>query len=470
MEHFQRVDSFSLEQELGVTRYAREEGRRDKPARSDTTLDDHQRAIIGAINEKLNGARSYGEERLKEISVKLGSIDLRATTNALQNLKIDTEMQVERTRGRFHDRLMGLRQREREMLRELNFFQRINNLHRIAEYPESEILHWSIVATLVVVESIANSYFFAGGSDLGLLGGALQALLISCVNIGVALLAGVYLSRNLNHVNQTRKIFAGIGLATYVAFVMFFNLATAHYRMELAIDPLNAIFKALSSLVRDPFGIKDFDAVILLFVGIIFSIGAGIKAYLADDRYPGYGNVDRRFREADYEYQQAKQELREAVNTLVDQARTILHNYAEAARNANREFGALVAQGETLISEYFRHTAELRSSCHTLLNQYRTENQKIRSSPAPSYFQDYPPIDVDDRLPESDIDRHKKRLSTIGSELSEIEKQASDVMQQLKDVNADALKGCESFFKTIEEEVEERLSGSEANIGRPERN
>ncbi|MDP6403801.1 MAG: hypothetical protein QF797_01200 [Alphaproteobacteria bacterium] len=303
MAYFDRVDVNRIAAELRVADRAAEEGRRQqKLAGTDGSVDDTQRIIMGAMTERWNLARTRAEEALKDIEVKLSGIDLGATLNVLNTLKADTEMEVERTKGRFRDRLFGLRRHEGEMRSDLDFFQLKNDLHREAEYPESEILHWAIVVALVVTESLANSYFFAKGSDLGLLGGALQALLISCVNIGAALMAGVYLLRNLHHVETWRLGLSAMATCAYLVFMVFLNLATAHYRALLGSDPLTAIVTVFKSLVENPFAINDFDASILLFIGIILAIAALVKAYMADDRYPGYGKFDRRYREADEAY------------------------------------------------------------------------------------------------------------------------------------------------------------------------
>jgi hypothetical protein len=458
MDHFPRVDVFAMEQELDVTRHAIEEGRRDKPARSDVSLDDHQRTILGFVDERLNEARHQGEEELNRLTAKLSGVDLSSTSSAVGNLKIDTEMQVERTRGKFHDRLMSLMRYNGEMMRERAYFREANNIHRIADYPESNILHWAIVVALILLESVANSFFFAGGSDLGLLGGGLQAMIISLVNIGAALLAGMYIFRNFQHVSQSRRLLAAGGMMIYLTFMVFFNLATAHYRAQLGIDPVTAIVKALESLIDNPLAINDFDAAVLLFVGIIFSISAALKAYFADDRYPGYGQIDRLVHEADFEYQNAKLELRDELNGVVDHSRDVLNNYADAARRENGEFASNSAKAEALLSEYERHTSELRQACHTLLNIYRTNNLKVRTAPQPDYFEAYPPTEVDDSLPDTEVVRHKSHIGDIGSALTEIEKQAASMLIELKEVNATALKDCEAFFKGIEDEVEQKMS------------
>lgn len=464
MDHFDRVDIYALEEELEVTRLAREEGRRDKPAKSDLVLDGPQRAIIAGVTERLNTARLEAEDGVKSVDIKLGSIDLGAIANAMSTLPVDTEMEIERTKGRFRDRLLGLRRRERGMRRELNFFQLENSLHREAHYPESEILHWAIIAALVVAESAANSYFFARGSDLGLLGGAFQALLISLVNVGAALLAGIYILRNLQHVDRNRVYVAAGGLVIYLGFMGFFNLATAHYRAQLAVDPLAALVNALLSLAKNPFGIGDFDATVLLFIGIIFSLAALTKAYMADDRYPTFGKIDRRFREAYDDYQDGKEDLREEVNGVIDHARVVLHGYTENARDASREHATLIAQSESLIGEYFRHTEELRSAINTLLNMYRTTNIKARSSPHPDYFSEYPVIKIDESLPKVELEKAKKRASQIGEDLDNIETQTTHVLHDLKDLNERALNDVEKFFVDIEEEAEQK-NNDDAALG-----
>lgn len=350
------------------------------------------------------------------------------------------------------------------MLRDLNFFQLENRLHREAHYPESEIFHWAIVAALIVTESLANSYFFAKVSDLGLLGGAFQALLISVVNIGAALLAGVYLMRNLHHISQLRVILAGAGLACYLGFMGFFNLATAHYRAQLGIDPLAALVNALSSLASDQVGINDFDATVLLFIGIIFPTAALIKAYMADDQYPEYGKFHRRYRETVEDDQEGKQELRDAVNGVIDHARDILDRYVEDAREAGREFATLVTDADSLINGFARHVEELREASHTLLNLYRTTNIKARSSQSPDYFEDYPPKESDETLPRGDLERMKSRIATIEADLGKIETHAASIMQDLKQVNETAINDVEQFFQIIEDEADKRITNDAALV------
>lgn len=465
MSYFNHTDVFDLEQELDVEKRAQDDGWQDRPSSSDATLDDTQLAIMGAINERLNAARVKGGEAIKAIEVKLGTIDLGATMNALNGLKSDTEMEIDRTKGRYRDRLIGLRREERGLLREKNAFQLRNKLHRSPEYPQSEILHWAIVVALIVTESLANSYFFAKGSDLGLLGGAFQALLISCVNVGAALFAGIYVLRNLQHVEKWRVGMAGLGLSGYLVFVGFFNLATAHYRAQLGIDPLTALVKVFQSLFRNPFGINDFDATILLFIGFIFSFAALIKAYVADDRYPGYGKVDRRYLEADDAYQEGKQNLRDAVHSVINRAREALNEIVGEARSASLGFSVQLAEAENIANEYSHHTAELSEARNTLLNIYRSTNVRVRTSAPPAYFEEYPPVQPADPIPAAELDLERKRAILVEEDLARIEDSVPEKMEALRTVSDLAMEDVEAFFREIEQEAEKQEARDAAWTG-----
>ena len=55
----------------------------------------------------------------------------------------------------------------------------------------------------------------------------------------------------------------------------------------------------------------------LFVIGIIFSLFALIKGYTSDDRYPGYGKIDRLFKEALSAYEDAKKELIKKINSNI---------------------------------------------------------------------------------------------------------------------------------------------------------
>ncbi|MEP7027098.1 MAG: hypothetical protein ABI960_00755, partial [Candidatus Eisenbacteria bacterium] len=94
--------------------------------------------------------------------------------------------------------VVSLRQEQQLRRRDLRAFVRERRLAREASYPTSRLLHFGIIALVVVVESVANAEFFASVSTLGLVGGFLQAVGVSLVNVVSGVLAGYFCVRGLN--------------------------------------------------------------------------------------------------------------------------------------------------------------------------------------------------------------------------------------------------------------------------------
>lgn len=179
-------------------------------------------------------------------------------------------------------------------------------IERSAIYPDSHILTFSVLAILVLFEGLANAYFFAGSSDLGLLGGWLQAITVSFVNVITAFFVIGYLC--LRHLTNPQKrwsfMAAAIGLPISVAFIAVLNLAAAHYRDLLEIhaatlaiggaEVTGELIAPIQHLIAAPFSFQTLEAYLLLTLGLTFAIIAAYKGRTFDDAIPGFGVVQRR--------------------------------------------------------------------------------------------------------------------------------------------------------------------------------
>lgn len=178
-------------------------------------------------------------------------------------------------------------------------------IERAAIYPESHVLHFSILAGLVLFEGLANAYFFSTGSDLGLLGGWLQAITVSFTNVIASFFLIGFLC--LRHLMNPKKLWffvpAAIGLPIAIAFIVVLNLAAAHYRDLLELnaaslalggaDVTGAILAPLPHMFENPFGLQTLEAYLLLTLGLTFAAIAAFKGRTFDDALPGYGVVQR---------------------------------------------------------------------------------------------------------------------------------------------------------------------------------
>lgn len=314
------------------------------------------------------------------------------TPHALTGLM--ARLQVEVTASTISDKTELLRRRaeERAARQYLKKFRAAEHITRPAEMPSSRVFHFAIVAVVIVLESAANMYFFAQGSELGLLGGLLQALIVSLANVGLAVATGMFVLPYLNHRRPSAVMLASFGLSMFVGFVLFFNLAASHYRDLLEVDFDGAMVQALPSLMRDPTALS-FNSLTLLGVGLL-AAGLGLyKGYTADDRYPGLGRAQRRYMAARGRFEVEVDKVR---SSLIDTARRVREETTSLLkRNADRltRVASLLEDVRTVEQGYENLRGQLETECHHSLRRYREANQLVRDlakHPAPEYFKRYP--------------------------------------------------------------------------------
>lgn len=184
-------------------------------------------------------------------------------------------------------------------------FRREKKIRRAAQYPDSHIMHFSILAALVLFEGLANAYFFSKGSDLGLLGGWIQAITVAFTNVIASFfLIGFLAVRGLSNPKRPFTFAAAlVGLPLAVGAIAFLNFCAAHYRdllelnaATLALGDAQVTGEILTPVSRaltfSPF--ETLEALLLFVLGITFAAIAAFKGATFDDPVIGYGAVQRR--------------------------------------------------------------------------------------------------------------------------------------------------------------------------------
>ncbi|MBP5859124.1 hypothetical protein KAJ83_19045 [Marivibrio halodurans] len=446
-----------LSARLRVTEKALQAGRQDLPKADDTRPDDTQQSIVKTVRERLNQGRNNSIDVLDALQRRRGQISLAPTRQKLKEAQHTININVDRVKADHRDMLVDARTRERSHLRNLKYFQSVHDIHHEAHYPDSKLLHWSVLAAMVLGESILNSYFFSLASDLGLLGGIFQAFLISGVNIGLAIFAGEFGLRQIHHVSRARRALGSSVLSLYLTVMFGFNLATAHYRALLEEDPLTALKLVFSRLTGTPFGFDNFDAVILLLMGIMFSLAALYKTYRADDRYPGYGAMDRLYREARERYEESKSHFRDDINRTIDEGRTEVSRIMHEARGYVSEMPDNLRHAQSTIDDYHRYADDAEVVLRQLLESYRAKNAEIRTSRAPAYFGDFPETGVSHELPDMGVTADREALPDFTASMEALEEEYEGTMAGFRAVNERAIEDADAFIREIEAEADERL-------------
>lgn len=273
---------------------------------------------------------------------------------------------------------------------DLASFKRDNKLKREAVYPASHVFSIALLLFVLILESGFNSYFFAQANDFGLVGGFLQATIISAINLIVGLLTGILFFRSLNHVNTVRNILGWTGISVFASLTVAFNLFVAHYRSALTQDPDRAGYVAVESFLESPLGISEFDSWVLFLIGVVVVIVSTLKSYRLDDVYPGYGKLARRVIEARDRLRDLQEEWSETLKEHFDdvcERMDVLYEVCERkARNLTGYHNTLIHQKAILD----RYVISLTSAMHHCITFYRNQNRQYRSEPCPEYFSEEP--------------------------------------------------------------------------------
>lgn len=294
-------------------------------------------------------------------------------------------------------------------------FRHHHGLGREARYPKSPLLHLGGVAALVVLEAAINEGFFAAGSAYGLVGGLLTAIGVSLANVASGVLVGYLAFRHLNVNSPTKRVLAVAGIALYVVGAIGFNLTIAHYRDMASASSSSAL--AVTGALQHPFAVSATSAA-LLILGLVVSAVSVWHGYTLDDPHPGYGAVARARRKAAEDFSTSEADLRKRGLAHVEAVPARCHDVVSQARDKVKQLRQLTVEARARIERYETERAHNQHWCTVLLRRYRTENESVRTCPAPAYFKVYPelPPELDHTVAERlavRLDHASERLEAL---------------------------------------------------------
>jgi hypothetical protein len=384
---FPPVDILRYRTQLDLDREGSQNGSRNLPAPDNLTFDAVEQRIVTSIESERSKAheiyiinmRAYGE-RLR--ALRIHALLQRAAVAAEE---ARTDFSDASNSGK--DRLFELERTLTERSRELEKFRAENRLDRPSNRPESRILHFGIVAVLLVVESVLNGLFFARGLAFGYVQGIGEAAIIAGLNVGSGLVLGAFFLRRLHHRRALWALLGCIGTFAYGCFAIALNLGVAHYRDALGgPDPENAATLAWRSLQAQPFHVADINSLLLLVMGMSFSVIAMVDGYKMDDPYPGYGRLVASYRQEQGDLLEAKEEETARLAEIKDRILDRLDRHTSEIEARRSAYHAVLQQRDGYRQLFLRHLEHLEQAGNELLTCYRSANTRARTEPAPLHF------------------------------------------------------------------------------------
>src|ERR1700722_13710388 len=195
------IDTDEIAHKLKIDTEAAARGSREQPSADSQSLDAVEQKIVQTLegewtyhgSDLINNLRAYSS-RLIAVSVQteLVNLDLQAQ-NTLAKLR-DANHRAEAELGPLREMYVSCRD-------ELSDFRTKHKLKRAARNPARRWTTFGLLFLLIGIEAGLNGFFFAKGSEFGLLGGVGTAIGISFANVLSAFAIGLFPMRWLNRRN-----------------------------------------------------------------------------------------------------------------------------------------------------------------------------------------------------------------------------------------------------------------------------
>lgn len=395
------------------------------------------------------------EKKISEISQKIDSIEAACNSNLEHDL---LESAFKSSLSKNEDVLISTCAKELEERASLNSYKTRNNINVTASYPPDPLFHFALLVVFVVAETVVNAFFFQGSS--GLLGGAVVAMSVSVVNMSIAAFLGAGY-RYVNLSDSTSKIKGYLSLTTFIIMALVMNLIFSTFRVQFELlqqqvvqqnmdAPTTAMLVgSFKTAVGDAFNVfllkfpeVDVMSFILFFVGVICSLLAFWKGYTFDDKHPGYGEIDRKHKKAEKDFNDAKNDAFNAAVSKVHQVADEVDELRNSLIASQRNSHALKAQVQSIQATFEGSLKKIQGELNLAIEAYRGANKATRTTPPPKYFEIMPllaPDSNDDKTEELIylIDqlslRSKKitdeKVELLGNRLQEIRSKIHQLVQ-----------------------------------------
>jgi hypothetical protein len=382
---FHTPDASHIAAALDVKRKAAQEGARNYPSsdsrqQSSTELEIHER-----FREIVREGEQVASDQWNAYTARMRSASFQEAdvSEALAEGRRSLERARESLRTT-RSELVSLNADRAEAEIEFAEFRKRNGLvHRMPRYPADRKLHIAVLVLLVVVESIINGLFFAKGSELGIVGGVIAAVVLSSLNLGLGFLSGLLAWRGA--CGRGIKRIAGIlGSGLWVVLAIKLNHFIACYRDLFALNSgVVSLPDVLSRMSLGLSGLVDAESLVLLTLGLALNLLAAFDGFRFDDRFPEYGATDRRRREAVERHESSLREHAEAAAAAKDRAFDAIKSALQLIKERSDDRARAEQGRKELAQAYLRHQECVQLALETVMRSYWEANERERSQPPP---------------------------------------------------------------------------------------
>jgi hypothetical protein len=422
LQVFSDISVDVLARELDLAAKGQERGKLDQPTTHSATLDDVEHSIVERILGERKLAHQEFIDQLETYSRRLGALDFEGRFATIQHAAPAAvgEFKAEALQGR--DRLYQLRRTLVENERERELFRRRQRLERAPRVSSgiATFLKIAFVFFLFVVETYVNAVFLAKGSELGFIGGVVEALVFAILNVVVSFFLGLLGVRQINSRGFFRTLIGLLSIIFWLGFAIGLNLTLAHYREITGVIYDDAGGQVLRRVVAAPLALSDIKSWLFFALGFVFAAAALIDGIFFTDPCPGYAALQKRVLYAHDDYIENKNDLIADLKAIRED---VIVHMEEAQRDLGKRRGehdSILEGRARLLGLFDQHQDQLQRAANALLARYRSANRQARSSEPPARF-DHPftverirvDADIAPSLSQKNLDEQIKAMQNL---------------------------------------------------------
>lgn len=179
----------------------------------------------------------------------------------------------------------------------------------------------------------------------------------------------------------------------YLLVIIYVNSALGAYRSQAEIVFNNFIAgdgKMSKLLINSvtPWNVEfSFIGIILTFIGISFALIAMIDGLFYNDVYPGYGKIGQKVNKFIEAINKTKNEYANEVSSLFSKSnKEFQRKLDDLLQNDLNNWDSNTNLLQKEFVTYENKVRDIEENTNHMLGEYRNENRRVRTTPAPAYF------------------------------------------------------------------------------------
>lgn len=428
---FTEVDLDEMSERLDLENKAISNGENEIPVSDATQLDGPQEEIRAAIKGRIGKVLAGYERRIKGLNNEIQSCRIEDKIDRLESAGQELSKELSDLKSRLGPRIEDAHASVKSAEDELNQYKDKHGIEREPEYPDSRVFQMGLLAFVCMLEALVNGFFFRQGMEEGIVGGAFIAFILAAVDVFVVFCLARYSVWSYYGLQPLQKIIGTAATAIALGWALFYNLLTAHIREYLQANLImeEATRQALDRFLSSPFGIEQADSLVLIILGVVFSISAYYAGATWEEVIPYYGTKDRKLKKRKKEFRYWEEQYRQAASRLRDEKLEDVDRILEEAKDKTKHLEELIGVKDALLQVVSECVDHYRGSFKALVKRYRDVNQRHRSTNPPNYFDEEPEIeftevkDYSTKEEREVLESQKEKIETKKSEKAKIKEQ-----------------------------------------------